>query len=72
MYDYRFSKESAINLGLAIAIGTLVFYASLIESVALSYSIMTVLTIISIIYAFIVLRKKLSRTSDITESTQED
>ncbi|MDE6795766.1 MAG: O-antigen translocase [Muribaculaceae bacterium] len=72
MYDYRFSKESAINLGLAIAIGTLVFYASLIESVALSYSIMTVLTVISIIYAFIVLRKKLSRTSDITESTQED
>lgn len=60
LYNYRFSREAAINMGLAILIATLVFCASLIQSAVWSYTIMTLLTLLSILYAVIFLRRKLS------------
>lgn len=60
LYNYRFSREAAMNMGFAILIATLVFYASLIESAVLSYTTMTLLTILSILYAIFFLRRKLS------------
>lgn len=59
LYGYRFSRECAINMSLAILIGALVFCASLIESAALSYTLMSALTLLSLLYAFTALRKKL-------------
>ncbi len=60
LYNYRFSREAAINMGLAILIAALVFCASLIQSAVWSYTIMTLLTLLSILYAVIFLRRKLS------------
>ncbi len=60
LYNYRFSREAAMNMGLAILIAALVFCASLIQSAVWSYTIMTLLTLLSILYAVIFLRRKLS------------
>lgn len=59
LYDYRFNRETAVNMTLAIFFGILVFCSSLIKCAVAAYTCMTVLTILSIIYAFIVLRKRL-------------
>lgn len=60
LYSYNFSRASLVNfmLGALLAGGCFVF--SFLPSAALSYSLMSVFALLSIIYSFLNLRKKYS------------
>lgn len=72
-YGYGFSKGAAKYIFSALATGVIVFSASLIDNSVLSYSVMTIATVLSVAGAVIILKRKLQENGvTISESTQED
>ena len=60
LYKYNFSPGAAVSAGVASVLGILCFCSSLFESEALSYSLMSLFAVISIIWCFLSLKKKIS------------
>lgn len=61
LYGFRFSRATLRNMLLATCVGTSVFATSLIESSPISYSVMTIITVIAAILSFKALRERLKK-----------
>lgn len=67
LYGFRLDRQALSVMSAAIVAGTGVFAASLIDSVAWSYAIMSVLTTLTIVCSFLGIRRRI-----ISESNRED
>lgn len=59
LYQYSVNKEAIKQIGIGLALGMACFLFSLLEDHILSYSLMGGITLMTVVYSFIVLKKKL-------------
>lgn len=66
LYRFRLSTQAAISLIPAVTICSLVFFCSMIDSPVISYSLMGIITLVSVAYSITALRKRLGSRENLS------